>query len=157
MTFKRLDGRDEAIVEPALPIVDSHFRLFDLPGSRYMFEDYLADVRARHNIVASVYIETRAFARPDGPEALRPFGEVEFANGVGAMSANGVYGPRGLCAAIVGYADLRLGEAVGALFDLCLARADLQDRSQRHDCAATETCDVVTANCGLPRHFSAKH
>ena len=48
-----------------------------------MLDDYLADVNAGHNIIGSVYIETQAFARPDGPEELRPVGEVEFANGVG--------------------------------------------------------------------------
>ena len=52
-----------------------------------MAEEYVADVNAGHNIVASVYVETLAFARTDGPEWLRPLGEVEFANGVAAMTA----------------------------------------------------------------------
>lgn len=34
-------------------------------------------------------------AGPDGPEWLRPIGEVEFANGVVAASASGGYGPCG--------------------------------------------------------------
>jgi L-fuconolactonase len=55
-------------------------------------EDYLADVDASHNIVATVYVETQAFSREQGPEWLRPIGEVEFANGVAAMCATGHYG-----------------------------------------------------------------
>jgi predicted TIM-barrel fold metal-dependent hydrolase len=50
--------------------------------------------------------------KQDGPEELRPVGEVEFVNGVAAMSASGKYGSARVCAGIVGDADLRLGAAV---------------------------------------------
>ena len=43
---------------------------------------------------------------------MRPVGEIEFANGVAAMSASGGYGKTRVCAGIVGYADLALGAAV---------------------------------------------
>ena len=85
---------------------DSHHHLFDRPTGRYMFEDYLADASAGPNIVASVYVETQAMARTYGPAQLRAIGEVEFANGVAAMSDSGGYGPCRVSAAIVGYADL---------------------------------------------------
>ncbi|MFC6647103.1 amidohydrolase family protein [Granulicella cerasi] len=114
---KRSEGRGEIIIDPTLPIVDAHFHLFDLPEARYMFDDYLEDVQAGHNIVASVYIETAGFLRPDGPEVLRPLGEIEFANGVGAVAASGRYGKTLVNAAIVGHADLRHGNAVAELFD----------------------------------------
>ena len=120
---KRLEGRDEPILDPELPIIDAHHHLFDKPGLRYMFEDYLEDARAGHRIVASVYVEASAFHRADGPDVLRPLGEIEFANGVGAMCASGRYGDIRLCAAIVGYADLRLGDEVGWLLDRALATA----------------------------------
>src|ERR1700754_3515573 len=94
-------GRDEPILDPDIPIIDSHHHLFDRPALRYMLDDYLADVRAGHRIGASVYLETQAFARPDGPEVLRPLGEIEFANGVGAMCASGAYGDCRVAAAIV--------------------------------------------------------
>ena len=55
----------------------------------------MADATAGHNIVASVYVETLAFARPDGPEILRPIGEVEFANGSAAMARSGKLGVAG--------------------------------------------------------------
>jgi L-fuconolactonase len=123
VTGTRLEARDEAIIDPNLPIIDAHHHLFDRPALRYMLEDYLADVGAGHNIVASTYIETQAFIRPDAPELLRPIGEIEFANGVAAMSASGVYGACRVCTAIVGYADLRLGDPVAQLLDRALELA----------------------------------
>jgi L-fuconolactonase len=123
MALKRLEGRDEPVLDPEMPIIDAHHHLFDVPGVRYLFDDYLSDVRAGHNIVASVYVETRAFARKEGPEVLRPLGEIEFANGAGAMGASGLYGPCRIAAAIVGYADLRLGSAIGDLLDQSMALA----------------------------------
>lgn len=131
MTHKRLEGRDETILEPELPIIDAHHHLFDRPALRYLLDDYLADARAGHNIVASVYVETLAFARPDGPELLRPLGEIEFANGVGAMAASGVDGDCRVNAAIVGFADLRFGDAIGELLDHAIALAPERLRGVR--------------------------
>ncbi len=130
-------GRNEPILDPDLPIIDSHHHLFDRPGKpgmpplRYLLDDYLEDAYAGHRIVASVYLEIHAFARPDGPEVLRPLGEVEFANGIGAMAASGRYGPCRVAAGIVGYADLRLGDAVGGLLDRCLEAAPERFRGIR--------------------------
>jgi predicted TIM-barrel fold metal-dependent hydrolase len=55
--------------------------------------------------------------RAHGPELLQSVGEVEFANGVAAMSASGTYGAARVCAGIVGYADL---SAPGVSVDLQL-------------------------------------
>ncbi|PIF37587.1 putative TIM-barrel fold metal-dependent hydrolase [Delftia sp. 60] len=123
-------GRDEPILEPDIPIIDAHHHLVDRPGLRYMIDDYLADARAGHRVVASVYVETLAFARTDGPEVLRPLGEIEFANGIGAMCDSGRYGCRG-CAAIVGHADLRLGDQVAELLDRAMERAPDRFRGVR--------------------------
>jgi L-fuconolactonase len=128
---KRLEGRDENIIDPDLPIIDAQHHLFDLPGNRYMTDDYLEDVSAGHRIVASVYCEARSFARLDGPEWMRPLGEVEFANGVGAMTATGVYGDHKLCAGIVGHADLTLGSIIGELLDRCIESAPKRFRGVR--------------------------
>ena len=107
------EGRGEPILLPDLPIIDSHHHLFDRPHLRYMLDDYLGDVNAGHNIIGSVYIETQAFARPDGPEELRPVGEVEFASGVAAIMKSGVYGPCRVAAAMVGFADTKLVPTFG--------------------------------------------
>lgn len=132
MAGKRLDGRDEAILDPDLPIIDSHFHLFDLPNNRYMLDDYLADVSAGHNVIASVYCETQTFARRDGPEFMRPVGEVEFANGVAAMAASGRYGDCQVAAGIIGHANMTFGSKIGELLDRCMETAPDRFRGVRH-------------------------
>ena len=98
---------------------------------RYLLEDYLADVAAGHNVVGSVYVETLAMARVDGPEILRPLGEVEFANGAAAMSASGAYGPCRVAAGIVGFADLSAGDGIADLLDRSIAAAPDRFRGVR--------------------------
>lgn len=121
----------ESIIDPDLPIVDAHHHLFDLPGNRYLDEEMLRDATSGHNIVATVYCETQAFVRQNGPVEFRPLGEVEFANGVGAKYASGRYGALRMCAGIVGFADLTLGTRVGALLDRCAAAAPERYRGVR--------------------------
>lgn len=131
MAGRHLEGRDEPIIEPDLPIIDTHHHFFVRPGVRYLFDDYLADVSAGHAIRASVYVETRYMARADGPEVMRPLGEVEFANGMAAMAASGVFGPARIAAAIVGHADLTRGGAVEVLLDRYLQSAPDRIRGVR--------------------------
>jgi predicted TIM-barrel fold metal-dependent hydrolase len=102
----------EDILEPDLPIVDPHHHLWDRKHHRYLLDELLADTRSGHRIVATVFIDCMAFYRADGPVALRPVGETEYANGVAAMCASGYYGEVRACAGIVGHADLTLGAAV---------------------------------------------
>ncbi|MGR8920280.1 MAG: amidohydrolase family protein [Gammaproteobacteria bacterium] len=116
-----LDQVKEAALEPDRPICDPHHHLWDYPHNRYLFDELRADIGAGHNVVSTVYMECASMYRADGPEALRPVGETEFVNGVAAMSASGGYGPARACAAIVGYANLALGAAVGEVLDAHLA------------------------------------
>jgi L-fuconolactonase len=102
--------RAEEPLEPDLPIVDAHHHLWDRPGERYLFPEYLADMKSGHNIVASIYAQCRSMYRDAGPTEMRPVGEVEFVNGIAAQSASGIYGQVRACAAIVGFADLTLGD-----------------------------------------------
>src|ERR1700721_994810 len=85
-----LAQRKEEVIDPSRPIVDPHHHLWDRGGQRYMIEELSADIASGHNIVATVYVEARSMYRATGPEALRPVGEAEFANGAAAMSARGV-------------------------------------------------------------------
>jgi L-fuconolactonase len=108
-----LDRRREEIIEADLPIVDPHHHLVDRPETgRYLLPELLADLDTGHNVTATVYLEWLSMYRAAGPVELRPVGEVEFANGVAAMSASGTYGKPRICAGIVGYADLALGAPV---------------------------------------------
>ena len=109
--------RREDIVEPDLEIVDAHHHLWDRDYYRYMFPEFLADLRSGHNIVASVFIECHAMYRASGPAALKPVGETEFAAGIAAMFDSGAYGAIRGCAGIVGYADFRLGRQADAVLE----------------------------------------
>ncbi|WP_423066086.1 amidohydrolase family protein [Devosia sp. CN2-171] len=113
----------EAALDPGQPIVDAHHHLFDRPGWRYLFEDLLSDLDTAHDIRATVYVQGRAMLRTDGPEEMRAVGETEFANGVAAMSVSGRYGSVRVAAGIVGFADLRLGDAARPILEAHLAAA----------------------------------
>ncbi|MDE0855487.1 MAG: amidohydrolase family protein [Nevskia sp.] len=125
------EGRDEAIIDPEIEIVDSHHHLFDRPHLRYLLDDYLGDVKAGHKIVGSIYVETQAMARPSGPTELRPVGEIEFASGVAATAASGIYGPCRVAAGIVGFADMTMGDRVAATLDAELAASPERLRGVR--------------------------
>ena len=107
-----LDRREEQILEPELPIIDPHHHLWDRPGWRYLLDDLLADTNSGHNILATVFVQARAFHRAGGPEEMKPVGETEFVNGIAAMTASGIYGKIRACAGIVSHADLTLGARV---------------------------------------------
>ena len=132
----------EEVIDPSRPIVDPHHHLWDRGGQRYMIEELSADIASGHNIVATVYVEARSMYRATGPEALRPVGEVEFANGAAAMSASGGYGPAAICAGIVGHANLSLGEAARAVLEAEIAAGQGRFRGIRHSSAFDADPDV---------------
>ena len=84
-----LDRHKEPALEPELPIVDPHHHLWVRPGYRYMLDDFLADTRTGHNIVATVFVEAGSMYRDSGPIEMRPVGETEFVNGMAAIGAGG--------------------------------------------------------------------
>ena len=126
-----LDQVVEETLEPKLPICDPHHHLWDYPEGRYLLDELLADVGSGHRVVSTVFMECGSMYRADGPEPLKPVGETEFVNGIAAMSASGQYGEGRACAAIVGYADLNLGTAVGEVLDRHAA-ASTRFRGIRH-------------------------
>ena len=99
----------EPILEPDLPIIDTHHHLWVRPNHRYLLDELLADLRTGHNVVATVFLECHSMYRADGPVEMRPVGETEFVAGIAAMSDSGQYGPTRVAAGIVGFADLTLG------------------------------------------------
>jgi L-fuconolactonase len=100
----------EPILEPDLPIIDTHHHLWHRPQHRYLLDEFLADVHTGHHIVATVFEECHSMYRTSGPEEMRSVGETEFVAGVAAMSASGLYGSTRVAAGIVGFADLTLGD-----------------------------------------------
>jgi predicted TIM-barrel fold metal-dependent hydrolase len=130
-----LAQHSEEIIDPSRPIVDPHHHLWHRGGLRYMIEEMAADTASGHNIVATVYVEARSMYRAGGPEALRPVGEVEFANGAAAMSASGGYGKAQINAGIVGHANLLLGSAVRDVLEAEIAAGNGRFRGIRHSSA----------------------
>jgi predicted TIM-barrel fold metal-dependent hydrolase len=127
-----LAQRQEEILDPARPIVDPHHHLWERGGQRYLIEEITDDIASGHNIVATVYVDCRSMYRAHGPEAFRPVGEVEFANGVAAMSASGGYGPAAVCAGIVSHVDLLLGDGARAVLEAEIAAGGGRFRGIRH-------------------------
>lgn len=122
----------EAALEPALPIIDPHHHFWDTPhrGS-YFMPDLLADIGGGHNIVSTVFMECQAMYRARGPAEMAPVGEVEFVNGIAAMSSSGNYGPCRVAEAIIGYADLRLGAKVRDVLEAEIAAGNGRFRGIR--------------------------
>ena len=109
--------RTELAVDPRRQIIDCHHHLWGPAPSQYMEPELFTDMNGVHNVVASVYIECRFHYRPDGPELLRPIGEIEFAARVAERAA----GDRRPCAGIVGFVDLlRLGAGADAAIEAAI-------------------------------------
>ena len=135
--------REEGALDPELTIVDPHHHLWGRQRHpKYLFEGVLADVSSGHNVIGTVFVECGAMYRAHGPKALRSVGETEFANGVSAMSASGAYGRTALCAGIVGFADLRLGDEVVRLLEAHIAAAGGRFRGVRQISAWNASPDV---------------
>lgn len=157
----------EKILEPDLPIVDPHHHLWDLrplvpsfPEPRhnfieaisgaayYTFDELYTDTHSGHNIVGTVFMECGAFYDASRSDELKPVGEVEFVNGVAAQGASGLYGNFRPCAAIVGHADLTLGNAVKPVVEALVAAGNGRFKGIRHAAAWDADPDVL----GPPFH-----
>jgi predicted TIM-barrel fold metal-dependent hydrolase len=128
---------EEAALEPDIPICDPHhhfwdFRMGRIPYQRYLLPELIADIDQGHNIRSTVFIEARAMYRADGPVEMRPVGEVEFVQGLAAASASGLYGPSRAAAAIVGHADLKLGDRVAPVLEALQAASPNRFKGIRH-------------------------
>ena len=127
----------EPTLEPEIPICDPHHhfwdhRMADIPYQRYLLHELIADINSGHNVRSTAFVEARAMYRADGPEEMRPVGEVEFVQGLAAASASGLYGPSRAAAAIVGHANLNLGEGVKPVLEALLAASPNRFRGIRH-------------------------
>jgi len=112
MSIQNHSETEGIVLEPDLPIIDSHHHLWIRDGKQYLQDEFARDVSSGHNILATVFVECGAMYRSSGPSALFPVGEAEFVAGVAAMSDRGHFGRSNICAAFVGAADLTLGDAV---------------------------------------------
>jgi len=131
----------EDVLEPERAICDPHHHLWDHPRHRYLLDELLADTGSGHRVVSTVFVECKSMYRARGPAETQPVGETEFVNGIAAMSASGGFGATRAAAGIVSFADLTLGERVGAVLDAHLAVSD-RFRGIRH-AAGWDASDAI--------------
>jgi len=137
----------EPIIEPDLPMIDTHHHLWLRGGHRYLLEELLADINTgHHNVVATVFEECHSHYRADGPEEMRPIGETEFVAGIAAMSDSGSYGKTRIAAGIVGNVDLTLGDRAEPVLLAHMRAGGGRFRGVRH--SAGYDADPVIGNSG---------
>jgi len=142
--------RQEDILLPEQAIVDPHHHLWDRPSGRYLLPELMADVSTGHDVRATVYVQCRSMYCSGVDPLLQPVGEVEFANGIAAQAASGLYGPCRACAGIVGCADLTLGDRVEPVLDALQCAGNGRLRGIRNQ-TAWHTDARITSNPVPPR------
>ncbi|MGE0386853.1 MAG: amidohydrolase [Gammaproteobacteria bacterium] len=125
----------EDVLDPQLALCDPHHHLMDNEWIRYGLDDLMADLRSGHRVTHTMYMECGNGYRTTGPEALRPVGETQMVMSVPA--------PPGVMAGMVGFADLRLGDAVGEVLDAHLAAGGARFRGVRFMAAADPDPQVL--------------
>jgi L-fuconolactonase len=121
----------EEAIDPDLPIVDPHHHLWDRGFGPYLDVALARDLRCGHNIRGTVYVECAFNHRVDGDPRFSGVGEVEYANGIGALFASGYHGHVRACAGIVGKVDLMLGAFAEEVLQSCMAHAPERFRGIR--------------------------
>ncbi len=103
---------EEDIVDPDRRIIDPHHHLWrgSRLGGDYLLADLWGDTGSGHNVEKTVFVECHAEYLKDGPEHLRPVGEVRFVRGEAEMSE--ADSDQATIAGIVGHADLMLADGV---------------------------------------------
>ncbi|WP_180901575.1 amidohydrolase family protein [Martelella soudanensis] len=138
----------EAALEPDWEIVDPHFHFWiehevadpadptrKLRTSRYLADEFLRDVQSGHRLTDFVYIECGSGYQTDGPDHLRPVGEINFALELAKSLGDGSDRPR--LGAISAHADLAHAE-LDAILDLYVDTGGGLVRSIRHSAARLE-------------------
>jgi predicted TIM-barrel fold metal-dependent hydrolase len=127
----------EPTLEPEIPICDPHHHFWvhrpePAAYQQYLPADLAADLNSGHNVRSTVFIEARSEYRSDGPEELRAVGEVEFVQKLADEFAGGAHGSARAAAAIIGKADLKLGEGVRPVLEALQAASPNRFRGIRH-------------------------
>jgi predicted TIM-barrel fold metal-dependent hydrolase len=122
----------ETALEPALPICDAHHHLWERPPHVYLSDDLCADLATGHNIVSTVAVECGYRYRSSGPDEMKPVGETEFLESVSAQAVRDAPVKTKIAAAIVGFADLALGDQVAPVLEGHLSASPNRFRGIRH-------------------------
>jgi len=136
MEDQGVHAKDSPLAEPALdaalPICDAHHHLWERPPRDYLLDDLLVDLRSGHNIVSTVAIECGYGYRREGASEFKPLGETQFLDSVAERVARDPSIATRIAAAIVGHANLALGDAVAPVLEAHLASSPTRFRGIRH-------------------------
>ena len=153
MTTRReswLELTVEDPIEPGMPILDPHHHFWEREGDVYLLENLLGDTRSGHRVNQTVFVECHSQYRTHGPEELRSVGEVEFVEGIAA--ANALRQAQGdgsdetaVAAAIVGNADLMLGDRVEPVLEALAEAGKGRFRGIRCTAAWDASPEITTA------------
>ena len=138
----------EETLEPEIPICDPHHHFWisrpePVDYQQYLLPELAADVSSGHNVRSTVFIEVRCQYRQDGPEELKPVGEVEYIQTIADASATGSHGSTRAAAAIIGHADLKLGEGVRPVLEAMQAASPNRFRGVRHSVGWDESPELA--------------
>ena len=127
----------EETLEPEISICDPHHHFWvsrpePAHYQQYLLAELAADVNSGHNVRSTVFIEVRCEYRQDGPDEMKPVGEVEYIQSIADDSAAGRHGTTRAAAAIIGHADLKLGERVRPVLEAMKAASPNRFRGVRH-------------------------
>lgn len=122
----------ELPLEPGLPICDAHHHLWERPPNVYLLDHLLSDLNSGHDIVSTVAIECGYGYRKNRPEKMKPVGETEFLESMAQRAASDGAIKTRVAAAIVGFADLTLGDEVAPVLEAHAAASPRRFRGIRH-------------------------
>lgn len=109
------EGRSEVSIDSKCSLCDPHHHLMERDWVAYSLSDLLGDLRSVPRIESTVYMECSNRYRTEGPEHLRPLGEVEYVISLQA--------PPGVMSGVVAAADLRLERELDEYLDAASAIA----------------------------------
>ena len=148
---KWLESFEEETLEPNLKICDPHHHLWQHPTSTYLTEEFLRDVGSGHHISSTVFVECMSSYYQDSSRALAPVGETEFVEKLTKRNAKN--NPQtDIAKAIVGFADLLLGDSVEKVLDAHLEQSPNRFKGIRHACG-WDSSDQIRNSHTNPSRF----
>ena len=138
----------EETLEPDIPICDPHHHFWvqrpePVDYQKYLLPELAADVNSGHNVKSTVFIEVRCEYRADGPDEMKPVGEVEYIQTIADVSASGAHSPTKAAAAIIGHADLKLGEGGRPVLEAMKTASPNRFRGIRHSVGWDESPELA--------------
>ena len=138
----------EETLDTDIPICDPHHHFWvhrpePVDYQQYLLPELAGDVNSGHDVRSTVFIEVRCEYRADGPDEMKPVGEVEYVQTIADASAAGNHGPTKAAAAIIGHADLKLGEGVRPVLEAMQAASPNRFRGVRHSVGWDESPELA--------------